>query len=277
MEFGLLGPILIDGQDCTALLAAAKPRKVLALLLLYANQVVPVTAIMTELWDTTAPRSAQTTVQTYILRLRKLLATVAGCSPQQVSRELLKTKSSGYLLQVGPGALDLHRFDQFSAKGRRALSVGDNESAARLLDEALECWRGPALVDVPAGQLLDAQVTRLTESRLTALQQRIEAKLRLGYHHELLGEISALTTEHPLHENLHAQLMLALYRCGRRPDALEVFHRLRNDLINELGLEPSAKMQRLHQAILVADPVLDGPQRADGLAVDYIFRLGQLV
>ncbi|MEV5448106.1 winged helix-turn-helix domain-containing protein, partial [Streptomyces sp. NPDC052644] len=106
----------------------------LALLLLYANQVVPVTAIMTELWDATAPRSAQTTVQTYILRLRKLLATVAGCSPQQVSRELLKTKSSGYLLQVGPGALDLHRFDQCAAKGRRAHSVGDNESAARLLD-----------------------------------------------------------------------------------------------------------------------------------------------
>lgn len=269
MDYRLLGPLSLRGDNGAGVLSAAKQRQLLALLLLHANQIVPVTSIVREVWNDEVPPSSHATVQTYVLRLRKVLAAAAGVTARRVSTEMLVTRTGGYLLRVAPGALDVHRFEQLAAEGRRALSTGDHRVAAAVFGESLRIWRGPVLVDVPAGRLLEVHVARLTECQLTVRQQLFEAQLNLGLHYEILGEVTALAAEHPLQENIHAQLMLALYRCGRRPDALAVFQRLREYLVGELGLEPSAKMQRLHHAILVADPVLDGPPpRSDGLVLD---------
>jgi DNA-binding SARP family transcriptional activator len=269
--------MIVRGDGGARVPTAAKPRQVLALLLVHANRIVPVASISKELWGDDAPPSAHATVQTYILRLRKVLAQSSGTTVRRVGAGMLVTKVGGYLLRVGPGELDVHRFEQLAAEGRRALSTGDDHGAAALLGDSLRTWRGPALVDVPAGRLLEVHVARLTECYLTVRQQQVEAHLNLGLHYEIIGEITALAAEHPLQENIHAQLILALYRCGRRPDALEVFQRLRRSLIGELGLEPSSKMQRLHHAILAADPVLDGPHRDGGLALDRISGLTQAV
>jgi DNA-binding SARP family transcriptional activator len=161
---------------------------------------------------------------------------------------------------------DLHQYEQLAAVGRRALAAGENAIAADQLTQAHQLWRGPALADVRVGQLLEPQVKRLEESRLTTLEQSVEARLRLGRHHEVLPELTGLTTEHRLHENLHAQLMVALHRSGRRQEALRVFHGLRGRLRDELGLEPSKRLHVVQHAILTDDPALDVAPRADGLA-----------
>ncbi|MEV6603572.1 AfsR/SARP family transcriptional regulator [Kutzneria sp. NPDC051319] len=270
MDIRVLGPLslAVDGQVITP--SAAKPRQVLATLLLHANKVVPVSALIAELWDDTPPVSALTTLQTYVLQLRRSLRGALAPASQRVSLEILVTRTGGYLFRVQPGELDLDAFLEKMAEGRRWLAQGDNELATRRLGEALDLWSGPALVDIKAGRLIEAEILHLEECRVAVLEQRIEADLRLGRHHEILAELAGLTAKHRMHENLHAQLMVALYRSGRRPHALDVFHRLRSALIDELGLEPSSKMQRLHQALLSSDPVLDRPLRGDGLLLDQV-------
>lgn len=262
MYINILGSLQVrQGNDCI-LPTASKPRKVLALLLTHANQMVPNLALIEELWDENPPKSAMTTLQTYILHLRKSLSAGLGMESSTVAEKILVTKANGYLFKVQSGELDLHRFEQLAARGRKALAEGDNDSAAELLRSALGLWRGPALDDIQAGRLLEAQIIRLEELRLTTLEQRIEADLRLGRHHEVLCELAALATHHSFNENLHAQLMLALHRSGRRSDALMVFRRLRTALTEELGLEPSLKIQQLHQAILSSDPAIELPDEA---------------
>ena len=197
MEIGILGPLTVQEEEVSGMLTASKPRKVLALLLLYANQVVPTTALMEELWDDEPPLSALTTLQTYILQLRKLLSRILRMEASEIAREVLVTKTCGYMFRVQPGKLDLHEFERRAEEGHKALAVGENDRAARLLREALEFWRGQALVDVKAGRLLEMHIRRLEQSRLSALEQRIEADLRLGWHHELLSELTALVVRYP--------------------------------------------------------------------------------
>jgi len=157
---------------------------------------------------------------------------------------------------VPPENIHIFRFERLAQDGRCALA-GDAGPAAEALSQALGVWRGPALADVLTGELLSAQVTRLEESRMATLELRIEADLRLGRHAPLISELSGLAASHPLHEGFHAKLMLALYRSSRRAESLATYQNLRNVLIDELGLEPSAPMRKLQQAILSADPSLD--------------------
>jgi DNA-binding SARP family transcriptional activator len=257
MEFSVLGPLSLRAGNLTITPTAPKTRQVLALLLMYANQMVSVSAIIRELWNDDPPRSALTTLQTYVLKLRRLFAAGLQLGPAQVSAEVLVTRVGGYLLKVDPGTLDMHRFERLARDGRAALATGDGDLAATRLRAALALWRDRALVDVQAGPLLSVQVARLEEARLAALEYRIEADLMLGLHRELLSELACLAAQHPLHENIHVQLMVALYRSGRRSDALDVYHRMRTRLVDELGLEPSANMRRMQQAILAADPALE--------------------
>ncbi|MEV4538581.1 AfsR/SARP family transcriptional regulator [Asanoa sp. NPDC049518] len=238
-------------------LTAPKPRKVLALLLLHANLVVPVETLIAELWGDDPPASAQTTLQTYILKIRRMLVTALAVCPNHLASEILVTASGGYRLNVGPGELDLHEYERLAAAGRAALDQGDDVEGARLLGEALDLWKGSALVDVRLGPVLQAEVQRLEEGRLSLWRQRIEADLRAGRHQAVLGDLGWLAARHPLNEDLQAQYMVALYRAGRRTDALEAFHRLRGTLQDDLGLEPSQRVQRLQHAILTADPALD--------------------
>ncbi|CAM5725562.1 OmpR/PhoB-type domain-containing protein OS=Streptomyces antimycoticus OX=68175 GN=SANT12839_063280 PE=3 SV=1 [Streptomyces antimycoticus] len=212
------------------------------------------------------PRTGLTTLQTYILHLRKLLAEVLGMPSAAVTRDVLQTRPGGYAMVVGPGQLDVHEYRALVAEGEGALEAGDERTADLSFRRALALWQGPALVDVtPHGRPLQAEVARLEQSRLTVTERGIETRLRLGGHLEVLSDLASLARgADRFHEGMHGQYMLALHRSGQRTRALTVYQRLRMTMTEELGLEPSAKLQRLQQAVLVSDPRLDHEAGAPG-------------
>ncbi|WP_399931685.1 BTAD domain-containing putative transcriptional regulator [Streptomyces kanamyceticus] len=258
MEIDVLGHVSFaaGGQRVTP--SAAKTKQVLTLLLVNANHLVTLPTLIEELWDEHPPATAVSTLQTYVFQLRRLLAHLL---PEQSPKDILATTPNGYVFHVGPGELDLHRYEDLVDCGRRAFTAGDHENAVKCLRSAEQLFAGPALADIRPGCHLQAEIVRLEAARTGSLEIRIEAELALGKHHELLSELSGLASRHPQHENFHRQLMLALYRCGSRPHALDVFNRLRRALVEDLGLEPSAELQRLQRAILAADPRLSRPER----------------
>ncbi|WP_432146129.1 AfsR/SARP family transcriptional regulator [Streptomyces sp. bgisy084] len=245
ISVGILGMLELRFGDMECVPSAPKPKKVLALLLLYLNQIVPVSALVEELWGNRPPVSARTTLQTYILTLRKQLQRV-----DTAYGEFLVTIGPGYMLRVPEAACDVHRFNQLAKEGREAISRGDDVAGVALLRQALGLYRGQVLVDVDAGQLVTAHVIRLDEVRLNTLELCIDAEMRLGRHQELLDELATLAADHRFHENLHAQYMRALWRSGRRSCALDVYRRLRLALAKELGMEPAWFLQQLQSAIL---------------------------
>ncbi|MFE2477582.1 MULTISPECIES: AfsR/SARP family transcriptional regulator [unclassified Streptomyces] len=265
MDIEVLGTLAVRERGVSVTPTAPKPRQVLALLALHADQVVPVSALIEELWQGAPPRSARTTLQTYVLQLRALIATAleqgeadgdgeAAPAGRRTAKDVLVTLPGGYLLNSGGGTSDVREFDRLAGMGYRAMDAGDFPGAARLLREALSLWSGPAFADVQGGIQLDMETRRLEETRLCALDQRIEADLRIGRHRELLAELTVLASRYRTHENLHGQFMLALHRSGRRGEALDVYQRLRATLVRELGLEPSAALRRLQRSILMASP-----------------------
>ncbi|WP_344531121.1 AfsR/SARP family transcriptional regulator, partial [Streptomyces rectiviolaceus] len=182
----------------------------------------------------------------------------------RTGKDVLVTSPGGYRLEAGGGTRDYGEFGRLSNEGYRAMDSEDYSGAARILREALALWQGPALADVNAGSHLEMETRRLEEARLGALDQRIEADLCLGRYRELLPELTVLVERHTMHESLHSQFMLALYRSGRGGEALHVYQRLRGTLVRNLGLEPSAPVRRLQRSILKAssditqDALLDG-------------------
>lgn len=263
MHISLLGALEARGQDGTSITpSAAKPRQILALLACSPDQIVTVGALVEELWADRPVRSAATTVQTYVMQLRRLIAGALDGDPASAAtrtKGLLTTCHRGYTLNVPRVAVDVVRFEQHAAAGVRALEVGHDLAGARLLREALALWRGPALVDVATGPRLALEVTRLEEHRLGVLEVCIDAELRLGRHAALLGELTVLCGRQPLHEGFAARYMLALHRSGRQSRALQVYAGLRRTLVDELAVEPSGPVRRLHARILAADPTLELP------------------
>ncbi|MFD9324238.1 BTAD domain-containing putative transcriptional regulator [Streptomyces sp. NPDC060053] len=280
MNIKVLGALNAEINGKNIVPTAGKPRQILALLALRPGQVVPVPTLMEEIWDTDLPHSSLTTLQTYILQLRRMLThalpatphtgpdttgnttphtpdTTVDGTPAPTAKDILATRYGGYLLQIPPDTVDAHRYEQLSAQGHKAFDNGHDLDAARLLDQALGLWQEQALVDVPHGPVLHIETMRLHQSRLVTQERRIDAELRLGHHSELTAELTHLTARHPQHEGLHSQAMLALYRSGRQAAALDTYRRLRQRLIDELGVEPSPQLQRMHQAILTVDPRLD--------------------
>ncbi|MET9887090.1 AfsR/SARP family transcriptional regulator [Streptomyces sp. NPDC006430] len=282
MDIEVLGTLAVREHGRSITPTAPKPRQVLALLALHADQVVPVSALIEELWAGTPPRSARTTLQTYVLQLRALIATALeqgadgegneGGAGRRTAKDVLVTLPGGYLLNSGGGTSDVREFDRLAGMGYRAMDAGDFPGAARLLREALSLWSGPAFADVQGGIQLDMETRRLEETRLCALDQRIEADLRIGRHRELLAELTVLASRYRTHENLHGQFMLALHRSGRRGEALDVYQRLRGTLVRELGLEPSASLRRLQRSILMAGP--DSPVGAADTNSERLVRVG---
>jgi SARP family transcriptional regulator, regulator of embCAB operon len=250
VEMGVLGPLVMNRHGISLVPRASKPRQLLAFLMLNANQTVRATECITELWGNQPPKSAMSTLQTYVLRIRRALR-MAG------DEDVLLTRSQGYELVVAPPQLDRAVFEQWASAGREAVVAGKDQEAAALFRSALSVWRGSPLSDVRAGPLISMHLVGLRETRRVVLEQRIEADLRLGRHRELLGELSALAWKHRTDENVHAQFMLALYRSGRTPHALRVYRRLMRLLDAELGIEPSPRIQSLVAAIRSADPVLN--------------------
>lgn len=264
MKIQVLGPLSAEVNGASIVPTACKPRQVLALLALSPGRVVTVATLMEELWGAKPPQSALATLQTYILQLRRRLGSAMGPDAPGTAKEVLATRHGGYAMETTAESVDVHAYDRLVAEGRSAFEAGDDAGAADRFDQALTLWRGPALVDVRVGPVLKIEVMCLEESRLCTVAQRIDANLRLGRHTELIPELTELTARHPQHEVLHSQAMVALYRSGRQASALEVYRRLRIRLVEELGVEPSPQVQRLHQAMLTGDPQLDvaaGPRR----------------
>jgi SARP family transcriptional regulator, regulator of embCAB operon len=255
MSIELLGPLSVRLGSVPIMPGAAKQRQILALLALNAGRVVTMSTLTEELWGDHPPPSAATTLQTYILELRKRLAAAMG--PGRDPKRVLRTKHHGYLLAPNASRIDVDEFGRLARDGRAAAEAGDYRLAAELLSHALALWRGPALVDVPMGPVLELEAMALEEARLAVLGRRIDADLILGRHADILGELTALTARHPMSERFFGQLITALYRAGYIGRALEAFQRLRSSLIEELGVEPSAELQRLQQAVLSRDESLD--------------------
>ncbi|MEU0575377.1 AfsR/SARP family transcriptional regulator [Dermacoccus nishinomiyaensis] len=264
MKIKVLGALNAEVNGMSIVPTAGKPRQILALLALYPGRIVPVPTLMEEIWGTHLPQSSLTTLQTYILQLRRMLGTAMGPDVPGSAKDVLATRYGGYLLQIPGESVDVHAYERLVAEGRQAFEEGEDEYASVRLGEALALWEGPALVDVRVGPMLEIEVMRLEESRLVARERQIDAELRLGRHVELIARLTDLIARHPQHEGLHSQAMVALYRSGRQASALDVYRRLRQRLIDELGVEPSPQLQRMHQAMLAVDPHLDivaGPRR----------------
>ena len=264
MDFRILGPLEVRDGTRRLPLDAPKQRSLLTVLLLHANRVVSTDQLIDELWDEAPPATARTTLQNHIRRLRAVL----GLAIEEDRRHpRLVFDPPGYLVQVASTELDLHRFEQLAEQGRTAMSSGQLERAANHLRAALDLWRGPALAGVALGPISRSHAAHLEEARFAALEHRIRADLELGRHGDLVAELEALAREHPLRERLHGQLMLALYRTGRRAEALEVYQRARRLLVDNLGIEPNRQLQELQQAVLAADPALDLDRSSSGSAV----------
>jgi serine/threonine protein kinase/ABC-type glycerol-3-phosphate transport system substrate-binding protein len=249
MRFLLLGPIEVWDDDRALPLGGPKQRTVLAHLALRPNRVVTADRLIDALWAEEPPDTARNTLQTYVRHLRRALGA-----------DRIVHRSSGYLLEASQDDVDVLRFEQLTERARQ-LADGDVPASAIALREALALWRGPALDDLADQVSLHADIARLEEARLAALEQRIGAELDLGRHRELVGELETLVGRHPYREALWADLVVALYRSGRQGDALTTYRRARDVLGDELGIDPSPALQRLQEQILRQDPALDVPGR----------------
>ncbi|MFH9689233.1 AfsR/SARP family transcriptional regulator [Streptomyces sp. NPDC017413] len=249
MDFGVLGPLTVWRAGVPLELGTPKGQILLAVLMSRPGRPVSDDALVEAVWGEEQPKSAAKNVQTYVHRLRHRLG-----DPGRIARE-----GGGYVLRADRAEVDAARFEDLAVAARTALAAGERERSRRLFAEALGLWRGPAFAGVADLPALGPEATRLDELRLGVAEERIDVDLRLGRHGELLGELTALTMEHPFRERMWAQLMLSLYRCGRRADALQAYLQVREVLAEETGLEPGHRLRDLHRAILSEDPALDRP------------------
>ncbi|MGP4015831.1 AfsR/SARP family transcriptional regulator [Saccharopolyspora sp. 5N708] len=250
LEINVLGPLVVRIQDGSIVPTAGKPRQLLALLALRCGRVVRVSTLMEEVWADAIPRSAATTLQTYVLRLRRLITESRQPDSPWTAKDLLVTSYHGYQLAPTPSSFDLVAFNRLATSGDAALEKGDAASASKYFSQALDLWRGPALMDVPMGRVLTKEVIGIEEARARVHEQRIIADLQLGKHAMLIPELRKLVAEKPTDENASALLMIAFQRSGAAPRALQVFRDLCQALSGELGVEPSGRLRKLHQALL---------------------------
>jgi len=228
VEFGILGPFEVRRNGAVCVVAGAKARAVLAMLVLHANEPVSAERLAIAVWGKEVPGAAVNAVQAHVSRVRRALG-----------GDVLVTAPSGYCLQIDPDAIDARRFERLLAQGDR--------------DMALALWRGPALADFAGAEFAQAEIARLEELREQAIEGRIDAELAAGRHRQLIGELERRAAEQPLRERAHAQLMLALARSGRRADALAVYRRARATFVEELGLEPGAELREIERTVLAGE------------------------
>ena len=250
MRFGILGPLEVADDGGRELAQGGhRQRAMLAILLLHANEAVSPDLLVEDLWSGRPPANAATSLQTHVWRLRRALG----------GDQRIVTTRGGYLLRVEPGELDRERFERLVDDGSAAVMREDWELASEKLREALGMWRGAPLSDFAYDSFAQAEISRLEEMRLAAVEQRVEAELALGREATVIGDLERLVREHPYRERLRGQLMLALYRTGRQADALAAYRSARSVLVEELGIEPSGELRELHEAILAQDRSLLRP------------------
>jgi WD40 repeat protein/DNA-binding SARP family transcriptional activator/energy-coupling factor transporter ATP-binding protein EcfA2 len=254
MEFLILGPIDVRDGSTSIAVGGIKPRAVIAVLLLHANEPVSAERLALALWGEDVPGSAIKTVRVHISRLRKALG----------DPDILTTTPAGYRLRVRRGELDAHRFEDLVEEGRRTLADGQPVEAAAILGDALALWRGPALAELALEPFAAVEIRRLEEQRLAALELRVQADLAAGRHREVVAELQKLVVDNPTREQLAGQLMLALYRSDRQAEALEAYATARRTLVEQIGVEPGPMLRDLHRAILEHDVALqDEPADAE--------------
>lgn len=260
MHIHMLGPLeVVSEGGGTVSLGGSRQRATLGFLLLKANKVVATSQLLNAVWSADdAPSSARKILQNAVWGLRGILHNGAqgGAGNRTTQAPVLLTQAPGYMLRVEPEQVDLFRFERRATQGRAELEAGRTESAARLLKEALDLWRGPALTDLVETGISWPELSAVQGARTDAMEDFFEAQLALGRHHSVLGELETLVEREPLRERACSQLMLALYRCGRQADALNVYGRIRSALVENLGLEPGHELRTLQQAILTHDPAL---------------------
>ena len=248
MEVRILGPLeVLDDDGAPVDVGGPRPQTLLIDLALAQGHPVPADQLLEDVWSGERI-PARNNLQVHVSRLRRALG-----------EERIATRGGGYALDIPRDALDATRFDRLSAEGRAALRSGDAETAANVLRDALALWRGDALVDFAGDAFVRPVISRLEESRSTAIEDRVDADLRLGRHAELVGELEARVQEYPLRERLWAQLMTALYRAGRQADALRAYQRARIVLADQLGIDPGPALQQVEQAVLAQDATLNPP------------------
>ena len=242
-DFRLLGPIEVVEAGERLALPAGQPRALLARLLLDPNRAVAPEVLIESIWGEGPPASSRKVLQAYVSQLRKLLGA-----------DRVETQPAGYAIRLRPSELDLVRFEDLTAAAQATDDPGRRSS---LLAEALSLWRGAPLAEFGAEPFAATAARRLSDLRVSALEQRIEADLALGRHERVVAELEALVAQEPLREQPRRQLMLALYRSGRQAEALACYREGRRRGVAELGLEPSGALQELERGILRRDPALD--------------------
>ncbi len=237
----VLGPVEVHRDGSVCALGGPKQRVVIAVLVAAAGRVVSVDSLLQAIYGEDASPSSRATLHTYVSNLRNVLG------------DVITRRADGYLLDDRSTTIDAVEFERAYNSALRTASASDIASDLR---EALATWRGHPYADVDAHGHLDGEITRLNELRLSALEARVDADLRAGRHREVIAELDALTVEHPYRENFRAMHMLALYRAGRQGDALRAYARIREFLVEELGIDPSPELKDLERRILVQDRTL---------------------
>jgi DNA-binding SARP family transcriptional activator len=260
VAIGLLGPVEISAAASPpAGLAQAGLRILLALLAVSANRVVPTATLIDGLWQEKYSRKRERNLHAQVYQLRRRLAAL---EPGRREPRLI-TQSPGYRLVLGDDELDVASFTALAARGRELARTATPAEAADVLSQALALWRGPALADAaPACPLLAGAAADLEQQRASVLEDRVDADLAAGRHDRLAAELTGLVTTHPLRERLRGQLMISLSRCGRRADALEVYHQAQQLLNDEAGIEPGPQLEALYRSIQQGDDVPSWPSLA---------------
>ncbi len=258
LGFGVLGPLVMTANGARVALGAPKQRAVLAMLLINRNRPVSVDSLIDAVWDGDPVPAARTSIQSYVSTLRGLIRS-AGGNPYTV----LASAPPGYQLSVADADCDLGRFLTEKTAGVRAAAAGRFEEASSRLSAALGEWRGPVLDDLRDFAFVDVFATTLLEDKVAAHTARAEAEIACGRPGAVIGELEALTAEHPYHEPLWAQLITAYYVTERQSDALRAYRRLKTALAEGLGIDPGPTVSALHQSILRQEPLgAKRPKRA---------------
>ena len=252
MEYCILGRLAVHEGDTEVLIGAPRHRKLLATLLVHADDVVSAERLVDDLWGENPPESAPAILHVRISELRSALHLSTADDESGIL-----TRASGYQFVLGPHELDARTFELLAEEGHRALSQGDRLVASKRLEEALAKWRGPAFAEIADQSFAQAEIARLEALRLQAVEDRLDVDIALGRHAEATVLLDALVARHPLRERFWGQLMLAHYRAGRQADALQAYQRAREVLVDELGIEPGPELQSLQASVLDQDPSLN--------------------
>lgn len=256
LSFQVLGPLAVLCGRRRLVIPGSRQRILLAALLVRFNEVVPVDELIDRIWDGAPPLHPRRSLHVCLTRLRR--ATGAGS-------ELIRTSHAGYRIEADPQHLDLARFAALLARAREFAARNDDSAEYRALSEAVSLWHGRALPDVPSDSLHRDVLPQLHEQWTWAAERRGELGLELGAHRELVGQLRTLTFEFPFHERFWHQLMVALYRCGRRVEALLAYAEFTARVREELGVEPGPQLSELHLMMLrneLAAPGVPAPRAA---------------